>query len=224
MGGCDNNRVQTQRDEELAPYFLPHNARLQEDDLRRATTIIFVMDDGETGSEENRNDDSDMSQLAKMPSLRRLTIACSQVTSQGFGALKDSQLEALIATKTNIGDDAVLQLANSKALKLLMLGETHVTNNSVEFIAEHFPALEKLELSETSVDDKAVPFLATLQHLAELDLSNANVTDASVPALSKMTQLKTLNVSCVPSDETSISSDGAKRLRGALPNTDVIHW
>lgn len=223
--GCNKKPDQKEVDAIHDPFILQHGVRLEEDELLAGTFVIFVREDFESDPEErNLIDDSDMIQLAEMPRLKSLTVADSQVTSVGFASLKNLRLEQLIVSGTKIDDSAMNYLAGSTELRVLQLDETQITNKAVEFIAGHFPALEELDLSSTSINDHAVPFLAKLQHLSDLDLSNTYVTDASIPVLARMTQLRTLNLVHVPSDQPSVSKKGADRLRRALPKTEVVHY
>jgi Leucine-rich repeat (LRR) protein len=225
------NKEHHQKTAELIyePFMLEHGDRLTESDLRSGVYVIFIRDlpkgkEDRTSPDEddNRNDDSDMVQLAKMPHLNHLSVCCPRVTSTGFAALDKLELEELIVRDAKIDDAGIKYLASSTGLRVLILSGTLITDNTVEFAVRHFPALQQLDISDTAIDDRAVPMLSNLKHLRELDLGDTKITDESVPALSRMTHLRTLNVA--GDRDASISKAGADRLRRALPNTRIYHW
>ncbi|MEX2169721.1 MAG: hypothetical protein WD851_10450 [Pirellulales bacterium] len=189
--GCSSEPKSKQNRLSEKAFTLGPGIRLDEKDLSVATGIMFIPGDPDgEWVDLIPIDDSDIAQVAKAIELRNLTVGESNVTSAGFAALEGlTRLESVHAWDTKIDDAALKYLADSKELKELWLRRTRITNAGVEYLVEHFPALEDLDLSETLIDDQAVASLAKLKQLTRLDLSRTKITDASVPALSKMKQL-----------------------------------
>lgn len=89
------------------------------------------------------------------PHIRTLVLNGSPITAQGLASLRDCPLTMLDLEDTNIGDEAVAEIA-------------------------HLNDLVSLDLSETLVTDAAVPELLKLSPLFRLDLSYTDVTDAAI--------------------------------------------
>jgi hypothetical protein len=77
--------------------------------------------------------------------------------------------------------------------------------------------LRMLVLDETQITDAAMEDVGELVNLDEwLGLTDNQLTDAAVPHLSRLTKLRSLNLL-----RTSVSPEGLRQLRLALPGTQV---
>ncbi len=79
------------------------------------------------------------------------------------------------------------------------------------------PELRRLTIQDCDFSDADLAKLVGLSELHELHLRGTSLTDLSMETLARMKQLRVLNIS-----ETSLSFDAIKKLRVALPTTQLI--
>jgi hypothetical protein len=85
---------------------------------------------------------------------------------------------------TQIGDEAIMELAKLPILADLKLFGTKITNNS----ADYFPAfkkLNKLNISETKINDEGLVKLSNSKSLFELEVYGTTVTDEGIDEFRK---------------------------------------
>jgi len=129
---------------------------------------------------------------------------------------------------TQISDEALTHLTDLPKLDQLYLGGSVITDTEPTLFHARFTdaaidpvvqltSLKVLSLAKTDIGDEAVQKLPALTKLEVLFLLGTNVTDASIDALSQMKSLKELYL-----QETAITPAGLKRLRAALPETEIL--
>lgn len=133
-------------------------------------------------------------------------------------------LEFVMLSSTNVGDDAFRLVASCPKLRFLDVsgrwswriknGVVQLQNNpdlitdeGVVSIAED-SKIEELHLESTDVTDRGVKHIAKLKCLIELSLRHTPITDKSVDDLMKLRTLRKLNVR-----ETLITKTGIARLK-----------
>lgn len=186
--------------------------------------------------------DNALDAVAKMRSLRKLSLQRNKISSAGVARLADSPgLSELSLKETKVDDDVFAALTKCKRLTALNLAKTKISDKGVSALLS-MRTLRKLDLSENKISDAAVcNILAKLENLEELNLSGTQVTDKGVISLGKLKHLRKLwlrdlgNVSdaSVPSlighskmqdlelQKTNISSNGVQKLASALPHSEV---
>jgi len=80
-----------------------------------------------------------------------------------------------------------------------------------------FLDLGNLSLANTRVEDAGLVHIDPMKHLGKLDLDGTGVSDAGLAHLAALTRLHWLHIS-----RTRISDDGYRKLREALPKTDIF--
>lgn len=182
--------------------------------------------------------------LAVLPRLRRLSLTGPQATDEGLRQLRllPSLGQLYLYRATELSDDALANLASLPHLKVLVIGDSHLSDRGLAHLAR-VRTLEKLMLSLngrftdaglahltglTSLDllsvggcprvtDAGLVHLKTLKNLEILDLQGTGVTDAGLEHLAGLTKLKELGVG-----QTAISPQGKASFQAAMPNLKVI--
>ncbi|QDU73290.1 Leucine Rich repeats (2 copies) [Bremerella volcania] len=129
---------------------------------------------------------------------------------------------------TQISDEALTHLTDLPSIEQLYLGGSVITDTEPTLFHARFTdaavdpvvqltSLKILSLAKTDIGDEAVKKLPALTNLEVLFLLGTNVTDESVDALSQMKSLQELYL-----QETAVTPEGLKRLREALPETEIL--
>ena len=100
-------------------------------------------------------------------------------------------------------------------LKMLFLQDMVIDDTALSHIARS-KNLEWLVLSDRHVSDNVMPAISNLQKLQYLFLDGTQITERGVAHLSTMQHLKYVNLK-----RTQVADDAIKKLRGALPNTEI---
>lgn len=128
--------------------------------------------------------------------------------------LKDTSIADL--SHTDVSDVGLSCLAGCPDLQVLHLGHTKVTDGGMAVVGK-ITSLRVLVLCDTLVTDAGLARLERLENLESLCLSGTRVSDASIPVLSGMKSLQVLHLR-----KTLVTTDGAARLREALPDCDIV--
>ena len=126
-------------------------------------------------------------------------------------------LQDLNLQGSNITDAGLPKLAGLKKLRTLYLSGTHVTDKGLRSVAS-LSGLEELTLAYCNIADNVISGLQQLPSLKLLNLNYTNVGDAGVDALCNMKSLTDLLIG-----DTSITTEGALRLKAALPDAQIYH-
>lgn len=118
-------------------------------------------------------------------------MSASVFTVKRLAATKN--LHALDLSNLDIGDDALLPLANLTDLRSLNLSKTKISDAGVASLKEQ-RRLQFLDLSGTAISDAVVPSLSDLVYLSQLDLR-----------------------------DTQVTADAVNKLRALLSNTEILH-
>jgi hypothetical protein len=124
-------------------------------------------------------------------------------------------LEVLILYNTGVTDTKLKELANLKALKGLDLGGTPVTDKGLKELAG-LTGLSNLVLNSTKITDAGLKELAGFKALHKLNLDSTSVTDQGLKYLAGLTALRELRVG-----KTAVTSDGIDKLKKSLPKLVV---
>jgi hypothetical protein len=126
-------------------------------------------------------------------------------------------LQELNLQSSNITDAGLPKLAGLKKLRTLYLSNTHVTDKGLRSVAS-LSGLEELTLAYCNIADNGIISLQQLPSLKLLNLNYTNVGDVGVDALCSMKSLTDLLIG-----DTKITTEGARRLKAALPDAQIYH-
>lgn len=153
--------------------------------------------------------DEGVTSLAKLTSLRRLSLANTYVDGSAFSRWPAAHgLEELNLLGCAINDDAVVSVTRLRGLRSLTLAETDITSAAVAHL-KTLTQLRELDLAATDIDDTAVA-IGELTGLESLRLRDARITDALMPAVARLTALRVLDLG-----RTRLTNKGLEAL-GAL--------
>jgi hypothetical protein len=121
---------------------------------------------------------------------------------------------------SKVADDdmAVLDLARHRTLCKLDLSDTSISDSGLKYVAQ-INSLRYLLLNRTRVTDAGIAQLAALPHLERLELRGTAVTDAAIDDIARMKGLTWLDL-----QGTAITDSAVKKLRPALPRLHVFWW
>ena len=125
---------------------------------------------------QTRFTDDDLSSIAKLKNLRRLTIGRSSITNAGFVHLKNlNRLVYLSLSYSNISDAALSNLAGLNRLEKLDLFRTKVCGSGLRCLAG-LHRLKDLNLGETNLGDEALKTLQGMENLESISLWPSKIT------------------------------------------------
>lgn len=173
--------------------------------------------------------DGALAYISPLTNLRVLNLANTQISDAGLKYLSTlTNLKALDLESTDITDSGIEYLKDLKELRSLNLFHTKATGGlalrgAPENVSDHgakvisgLSALTELNLHGAELTDAGLAEIARLGNLRNLDLSATAISDASIENLSRMTLLRTLDLA-----GTDITPAGLRKLRAALPNTEI---
>lgn len=133
--------------------------------------------------------------------------------------LGDAMFDRIVAVDLRSTHDLDAALAVLKWLPYLQHVDATGTGLSDPQLSSfgRLHALRSLDLSGTAITDQGISPLANLHQLRRLSLANTRITDNSVYTLVELKRLRWLNLS-----GTRFTSDGARRLRNALPRSEIV--
>lgn len=158
-------------------------------------------------------DDQDIADLGPV---ENLCLRYTNVTGAGVRAIEGRSLRWLDAAGQPYGDDDLLPLlANAPQLRQLNLEATPISDNlfTSANLAQRWPQLVELDLSQTQVTDATVKQLAALR-LQVLWLTKTSVSAKAADILCDFKSLTMLDVGGV----AALSDDAVRRLKAQLPN------
>jgi hypothetical protein len=186
--------------------------------------------------------EADLTDLACLKNLQRLSFLSSSITGAGFKDLAGLEiLESLEIIDTSIDDAGLKELAKLKALRTLRLiqrenitetglkelarpNRLEVLNiNSVKMTDEVLRQLTELKeirdlhIASPVVTSAGLRELAALKNLRRLGLAYTRVTDADVEVLAELTGLEELDIG-----ENPVTAAGLAQLQKALPNLRIV--
>jgi hypothetical protein len=156
--------------------------------------------------------------LAKLSKLEHLYLDRSTITPTSLASLPPLPgLTRLSLWRSSVADEHLANLGRLPALRGLFLDETAVTGRTLPHLVR-LPKLCALSMKGTQLDDKGCLGLRDLARLEHLNLAETQISDASIPLLVRLTKLRSLDIT-----GTKITREGLKRLKKALPKTDISH-
>ncbi len=169
--------------------------------------------------------DEGLKSLSQLTELRVLNLDRTQVTGPGLAHLGGmANLELLSLQGSAVVFEPCPSLTGLSRLKTLHLAHTKV-DGSVSCVLSDLPGLERLYLDGTMISDDDLPELAAVlsektPKLKGLFIDRTNVSDASIDAFQPLTKLA--DFSLIHMNGTRISLEGYVKLRGLLPEANLI--
>lgn len=156
--------------------------------------------------------DDKLEVLRGLPSITKLELAGSQVSSAGLAHISGlPNLYTLHLANTKVDDKGLAHLGGLKNLGILSLDRTGVTDGGLELLGR-MRQLERLYLDGTALTDKGLAHLAGLNQLKELSAVDTKITDAGLKHLTGLKGLEMLKVY-----NTEVTREGMEELHRTLP-------
>jgi Leucine Rich repeat len=152
---------------------------LSDEEFRVISTIRSLR---ELYAFETNATDAGIAYLAGAASLRTLCVSGDQITDHGLEALTKLPLEALGLYKTRVTDDGARLLATMHTLTHVFLEDTEIGDEAVAQIAM-LPRLKQLGLAGTRVTPKGLAPLARVKTLEALTLTTKSPEAESLEKL-----------------------------------------
>ena len=155
--------------------------------------------------------------IAAMP-LRKLRLSATQIDGRNVETLSTiaSLIEIDCSGCRRLRDDLGPSLEKMSRLEKLNLYDTGIGDNTVRRGIATLANLRWLNLDRTAITDASLSSLAQLPSLTFAHLGSTAITDSAVDPLASITAIERLIVT-----RTHMTSEGAERLRSALPSTQV---
>jgi Leucine-rich repeat (LRR) protein len=147
-------------------------------------------------------------QLARLPALRELRAADTEITAatvQAIAARRD--LEEVDLAGNPVDDASAAALLGAPELRILRLDGTPIGNAALA--AAPGPRLTELYVSHTAVDDAGLAVLDRLPHLVALGAGRLPIGDAALARIARLDELHTLVLSKVPAAPDALARLGA---------------
>jgi Leucine-rich repeat (LRR) protein len=152
--------------------------------------------------------DDGLRHLADMTELVVLSLQQCMVTDQGFESLsKLTKLKEVVVFKSEVSVGPLKAFSKAPDLNKLSLRGTSLTSQDLIAHIAAFRSLQDLEVSETAIDDVALPTIAKLPKLKALNVWRTKVTDQGLESLVPM-GLTRLNLD----DNPAIGDEGMEQV------------
>ena len=140
--------------------------------------------------------DSDLTELAKLPDLRRLDLSLTRITDHGMKGLTPvpSLTDLDLSFAESITDGGLSAIKNWKHLKRLSVRGTKITDMTIQYLSA-LTSLESLDIGFVQVTDVGLDALTALVNLKELTVGGNKLTDAGLQQLRQLPQLTFLDLS-----------------------------
>lgn len=166
-------------------------------------------------------DESDLAGLATLTKLETLGVSSGKpegtLTNQGLTLLaKITSLKSLTIQNAQIDDRGVTELVKLKEMEQLGLTGTGISDAGVAALADAMPHLTRLNLERTSVTDSAMNHVGKLTKLEWLTLEETEVGDEGLKMLDALAELQHISI-----EHDNVTSEGHKRFRSKHPSTRI---
>ena len=187
------------------------------------TAVNAMLSPEELSALKKKQEEDKTLELATKESKRKdLEVAMAELQKEFPGALnfvsrKSTDLTfTAVSLRKSFTDDHLVKLAPvSEELVYLDLSATSVTDKAGEMLRQ-MTKLNNLKLSETAITDELISSIIQLSQLESLNLYGTQVTDKGAKRLIDLTNLKSLYLW-----NSKVTADGAAALRKAMPNTTI---
>jgi Leucine-rich repeat (LRR) protein len=163
--------------------------------------------------------DTGLKHLAALPQLRSLDLTSTDILDAGLAALKPLvTLEELFLSYGRFSDKGIASLASLSSLRRLDIARTRLSDAGLAAIAK-LTSLRRLNLDYSNISDQGLELLAgALPELEELRLDTANITDKGLEPLQRLKRLRYVNLY-----HTMVTDQGYQALKKHLPGCQVVY-
>lgn len=131
-------------------------------------------------------------------------------------ALKNTCIETVSASLSNMTDAHLARLLKMKNLANLKAGSTGITSLGIKLISEN-KNMHNLQLDKV-VDDEGLKYLSTLPYLNKLQIRKCPITDEGLLQLKNCKYLRELDISLC----NKVTASGIKSFRKELPLCKIV--
>jgi Leucine-rich repeat (LRR) protein len=151
--------------------------------------------------------DSDIANLARIPTLCRLDLSQTRISDHGLRQLKDAPAitDLNLRYAELITDEGISALKSWKHLERFNLEGTKITDSALQHISG-LTSLQALNIGGVLVTDAGVEALTSLTNLKELTLGGNKITDAGLEPLRQLPGLLILDLGGVQREDSGIWS------------------
>lgn len=151
---------------------------------------------------------------AGLTKLKRINGNDMKLTGTGFGAFRESELDALDMHAGSITDAGLEALSKIPTIAELAFPKNHITDAGLKHLPK-LPKLWNLDLNGNQITDAGAAELAKCAGLGDLGLDDTGITDAGLAHLSGL-NLHTLSI-----NRTQVTGAGLQHLR-AMARLNVL--
>ncbi|MCP4370228.1 MAG: leucine-rich repeat domain-containing protein [Deltaproteobacteria bacterium] len=124
----------------------------------------------------------------------------------GIFSVREEPYTSLLVCNQDILEDLLKAIISCTSLSKLFLGGSSIEDKDVAQLLS-LQGLTWLELSDTEITDKAIEFCAGFNSLQNLYLFGTECTDKCIPSILKMENLKTIGI-----EDSKITVQGRQNL------------
>ena len=117
---------------------------------------------------------------------------CDNITDMGVSYI-DNLLSLDITGCSKITNNGILEMKKNNNLEKLNISETMIDDEGIEAIVKLFPNLKNLNISNINITNISMKYLINL-NLLELNLSGTNIDDYGCIWIEKMKNIKILDL------------------------------
>ena len=155
--------------------------------------------------------DAELPQLAKLQSVRWLSLAGTRITDAGLEQLSAlPNLERLWLGHTAVTDTGLASMQEMSRLKRLSLAGIRVTDVGLRYL-KGFTGLEGLDLAGTLITDDGLAHLRQMANLKDLSIAGTRIGDSGLEHIAALTRLERLNLSA-----TRMTDAGMRHMSGLV--------
>lgn len=140
--------------------------------------------------------DSDLAELAKLPTLERLDLSLTKIGDHGLQLLKNAPAitDLDLSFAELVTDGGLSAVKGWKHLKRLSVRGTKITDMTVQYLSA-VPSIESLDIGYAQLTDVGLDPLTALVNLKELAIGGNKLTDSGLQPLRQLTGLIYLDLS-----------------------------
>lgn len=157
-----------------------------------------------------------LSLLPSYPKLRHLELSHQSLSNASFLTLRDCPIESLALRYARLDNAVFSEIVQLGGLKELQLTGLSIGDSTCKLL-QSLPSLERLSLSSTKISSTGVRWLGPLSQLRHLDLSQTLISGGGLEALSAFPKLESLDLS-----ETKARSRDLQFLEGRSLKTLML--
>ncbi|MDC0142973.1 hypothetical protein OAK45_00410 [Verrucomicrobia bacterium] len=179
--------------------------------------LSTVFELGDTDGRDELFTDATIREFFKLPNLHDLGLG-DQITDEALrDVAKMKNVRSLVLGK-QITDEGLETISNMKHIVWLSLSSSQITDKGLKTISER-DNLRSLSFRRQKITKEGFKEIFKMHNLTNLELGYLPVDDSMLSDIVKMRGLKEGRLAI---SNTKITSQGASKLRAAMPNCEII--